>query len=163
MQAQQQLEREVETRKQAEKTLEAERVSLQEANTALKVLLKHREEDKKELEERLVANVKQLVLPYVEKLKKGRLEPSLHTAVEFIEGNLKDILSPLLSNLRSFNFTPRQLEIIALIKEGRTTKDIAELLHVSKDTIDKQRFLIRKKLDINKEKASLRSFLLSLA
>ena len=49
---------------------------LEEANAALKVLLKHREEDRKELESRLVANVKQLVLPHVEKLKKGRLEAS---------------------------------------------------------------------------------------
>jgi len=80
-----------------------------------------------------------------------------------IEANLKEILSPFLDNLRSFNLTPRQLEIVALIKEGRTTKDIAEMLHVTKEAIDKQRFLIRKKLNMNKEKSNLRSYLLSLA
>lgn len=162
MQGRQKLEKEIETRREAEKALEAERLNLQEANAALKVLLKHREEDRKELEERLVSNVKQLVLPQVEKLKKSRLDPALHTTVDFIEANLKEILSPFLNNLRAFNLTPRQLEIIALIKEGRTTKDITEVLHVSKEAIDKQRFLIRKKLDLNKEKANLRSYLLSL-
>ena len=125
--------------------------------------MKHREEDRKELEERLVSNVKQLVLPHVEKLKKSRLEPPFATTVGFIEANLKEILSPFLDNLRSFNLTPRQLEIVALIKEGRTTKDIAEMLHVTKEAIDKQRFLIRKKLNMNKEKSNLRSYLLSLA
>ena len=150
-------------RKEAEESLELKSRGLEEANAALKVLLKHREEDRKELEEKLVSNVKQLVFPHLEKLKKGRLDPSLRPAVEFVEANLKEILSPFLNNLRSYNFSPRQLEIIALIKEGRTTKDIAEFLHVSKDTIDKQRFLIRKKLNLNKQKANLRSFLLSLA
>jgi PAS domain S-box-containing protein len=161
--AEQALEEDIKKRKEAEEALEMKSRSLEEANAALKVLLKQREEDRNELEERLVSNVKQLVLPHVEKLKKSRLESSLATAVEFVDANLKEILSPFLNNLRSFNFSPRQLEIIALIKQGRTTKDIAEFLHVSKDTIDKQRFLIRKKLDINKEKTNLRSFLLSLS
>ncbi len=162
MQTRQQLEEEIVTRRQAECALEAEHLDLQEANAALRVLLKHREEDRKELESRLVANVKQLVLPHVEKLKKGRLEASHVTAVGFIEANLKEILSPFLDNLRAFNLTPRQLEIIGLIKVGRTTKDIAEMLHVTKEAIDKQRFLIRKKLNLNNEKTNLRSYLLSL-
>lgn len=110
-----------------------------------------------------MANVKQLVLPHVAKLKNSRLESPHATTVGFIEANLKEILSPFLDNLRGFNLTPRQLEIVALIKEGRTTKDVAEALHVTKEAIDKQRFLIRKKLDLNKEKTNLRSYLLSLA
>jgi PAS domain S-box-containing protein len=162
IQALEQLEKEIEMRRQAEKALEAEHLSLQEANTALKVLLKHREEGMTELEEKFVSNVKQLVLPHVEKLKQGRLEPLQATTVDSIEASLKEILSPFLNNLRGFNFTPRQLEIAILIKEGRTTKDIAELLHVSTEAIDLQRFLIRKKLGLNKEKADLRSCLLSL-
>ncbi|NTW16433.1 MAG: PAS domain S-box protein, partial [Syntrophaceae bacterium] len=43
---------------------------LQELNTALKVLLKQREEDKRELEEKVLANVKELLIPYLEELKK---------------------------------------------------------------------------------------------
>ena len=75
---------------------------------------------------------------------------------------LKQIISPFLHNVRSFNLTPRQLEIVTLIKEGKTTKEIAELLYASKDAIDMQRFLIRKKLGLNKDKTNLRSLLLSL-
>ena len=98
-----------------------------------------------------MSTVKQLVIPHVEKLKKSKLEPSQRAAVDCIERSLKEILSPFLDNLRRFNFTPRQLEIIALIKEGRTTKDIGEFLQVCKDAVDKQRLLIRKKLYLNKE------------
>jgi DNA-binding CsgD family transcriptional regulator len=162
IQAEQELQKDIEKRKKVEEALEAKSHSLAEANTGFKVLLKHREEDRKELEERFVSNVKQLVLPYVEKLKKGRLEPPQATRVGFIEANLKEILSPFLNNLRRFNFTPRQLEIAVLIREGRTTKEITELLHVSKEAIDLQRFLMRKKLGLNNKKANLRSYLLSV-
>ena len=110
-----------------------------------------------------MSNVKQLVLPYVEELKKSRLEPPHAATVGFVEANLKEILSPFLNNLRGFNLTPRQLEIIALIKEGKTTKEIAEFLHVTTEAIDMHRFLLRKKLGLNKEKTNLRSYLLSLA
>jgi len=163
IQTEKELQNDVEHRKKAEAALEVKSQSLEEANAALKVLLKQREEERRELEEKLVGNLKQLVIPYVENLRRGRLEPSQQAAVDLIEGNLKEILSPFLNNLRPFNFTPRQLEIIAFIKEGKTTKGMAEALHVGKAAIDTQRFLIRKKLGLNNEKTNLRSYLLSLA
>lgn len=162
MEARERLEREVETRREAEKALQTEQVNLQETNAALRVLLRHREEDKKEIGDRVATSLKQLVLPYVERLKKSRLEPPDQTMIGFIETNLKEILSPFLDNVQRFKLTPRQIEIVALIKEGRTTKDIAELLRLSKAAVDKQRFLIRKRLDLNKAKTNLRSYLLSL-
>ncbi len=149
-------------RKSAEEALEIKSRSLKEANTALKVLLKHREEDRRELEEKFLLNVKQLVLPYVEKLKKSRLDTVQRTEVDFLETNLREILSPFLNNVRGFNLTPRQMEIVALIRDGRTTKEIAGILHVGKGAVDLQRFLIRKRLGINKDKSNLRSYLLSL-
>lgn len=163
MQARQRLEEEIKTRREAEYALQVKSQSLEEANTALKVLLKHREDDSKELEEKFIGNVRQLVMPYVEKLKLSKLEPLQQMAVDFIDSNLKEIVSPFLNNIRNFHFTPRQLEIISLIKAGKTTKEIALLLAVSKDAIDLQRFLIRKKLDINNNKANLRSYLLTLS
>jgi DNA-binding CsgD family transcriptional regulator len=60
------------------------------------------------------------------------------------------------------DFTPRQIEVIALIREGKTTKEIAQLLAVGEDAIDMQRLLIRKKLGINNKKTNLQSYLLSL-
>lgn len=160
--AQQGLEQEIITRREAEQAVQTERKSLEEANIALKVLLRQREKDKEEMEQRLLLNVSELVIPYVEKLKKGRLDGLQRTDLEFVETNLREILSPFLHNVRNFKLTPRQLEIVALIKQGRTTKEIAEALSATKDAIDKQRFIIRKKLGANKGKINLRSLLLSL-
>lgn len=162
IEVQQKLEQEIKTRTEAEKALYTEQQGLEEANIALKVLLRQREKDKEELEQRFVSNVNELVLPYVEKLKKNRLDGLQRTTLGLIEANLKEILSPFRHNLRNFNLTPRQLEIVSLIKQGRTTKEISELLSTTKDAIDKQRFIIRKKLGVNNDKTNLRSLLLSL-
>lgn len=163
MQARHQLEEEIATREETEKALEAERKSLIEANAALKVLLKHRDEDKKELEERFLSNVQQLVIPHVEKLKKSDLDPVQHMSVSFIETNLNDLVSPFLKRIQGFNFTPRQLEVASLIREGRTTKDITRILNMNQRAVEIQRFLIRKKLGFNKEKVNLQAYLKSLS
>jgi DNA-binding NarL/FixJ family response regulator len=149
-------------RTETDKALKAEHQSLQEANTALKVLLNHRDEDRKELEKRLSANVQQLLIPHVEKLKKDSLDPVQQTSISFIESNLNEILSPFLHSIQGFKFTPRQLEVVTLIKQGRTTKEIAQLLNVSKQAVDIQRFIIRKKLGLNKSKTNLQSYLKSV-
>jgi PAS domain S-box-containing protein len=169
MKARQQLMKEITARKQAEQALDAQRhnlkeanTALMEANTALKVLLKHREEDRKELEEKFLANVQNLVMPYVEKLKNSTLDPIQHMSIGSIESNLAEIISPFLHNIQRFKFTPRQLEVATLIREGRTTKDIASHLDMNKEAVDIQRFMIRKKLGLNKQKINLQSYLKSL-
>ncbi|MBP1740930.1 MAG: bacterial regulatory protein, LuxR family, partial [Deltaproteobacteria bacterium] len=150
-------------RMQTSRALETEHQSLLEANTALKVLLRHREEDREQLEQALVENVKHLVLPHVERLKKNIPDPVQRMNVSLIESNLNEIISPFLNSIQSFNLTPRQLEVAILIREGRTSKDIAHLLTISKRAVDIQRFMIRKKLGLNRSKTNLQSYLKSIA
>jgi len=146
-----------------EEELEHKSQNLEEMNTALRVLLKHREEDKSELEERLLSNVKKLVVPYVEKLKKSRLTVEQASYVEILDDHLQDILSPFLRNLgtRYLNLTPKEIQVASLIREGKTSKDIAEILGVSARAVDFHRDNIRIKLGIKNKKANLRSYLLS--
>jgi len=149
--------------KMHKKQLEAKTLNLEEANAALRVLLKHRDEDRIDLEERVSANMKELVLPYLEKLKASRLNDVQENHLEILETNLNDILSPFLRNLSSKypNLTPREIQIIHFIKEGRTTKEISERLNASARTVDFHRNNIRHKLGIKNRKANLRSFLMS--
>jgi DNA-binding CsgD family transcriptional regulator len=149
--------------KKREEELEHKSQNLEEMNTALRVLLKHREEDKSELEERLLSNVKKLVVPYVEKLRKSRLTDEQASYVEILDDHLQDILSPFLRNLgtRHLNLTPKEIQVASLIREGKTSKDIAEILGVSARAVDFHRDNIRIKLGIKNKKANLRSYLLS--
>ena len=146
-----------------EEELEHKSRNLEEMNTALRVLLKHREEDKSELEERILSNVKKLVVPYVEKLRKSRLSNEQASYVEILEDHLQDILSPFLRNLgtRHLNLTPKEIQVASLIREGKTSKEIAEVIGVSARAVDFHRDNIRIKLGIKNKKANLRSFLLS--
>jgi PAS domain S-box-containing protein len=162
IQAREWLEAEVLTRKETEKALETEHQSLEEANTALRVLLKNREEDRKVLEERLVANVQELVMPHVQKLKMTVLDPVQQMNVGLIASNLNELITPFLHTIQGFNLTHRQLQVVIHIREGRTTKEIARLLNMTKQAVDIQRFLIRKKLGLNKAKTNLQTYLKSL-
>ncbi|MCX8021481.1 MAG: PAS domain S-box protein, partial [Syntrophorhabdaceae bacterium] len=56
------------------RSLEIKKASLEEVNTTLQVLIRQSEQDKKEMEERFASNIMTLVLPYVEKIKKGQLD-----------------------------------------------------------------------------------------
>jgi PAS domain S-box-containing protein len=132
------------------KELEDKTKNLQEVNTTLNVLLQKREEDKKNLEENLVANISSLVLPYLEQLKKNNLDMQQQFCLNTIEKNLDEIVSPLLKNIQQFNLTPREIQIAYLIKDGKTTKEIATALGIVEGSIATHRKNIRKKLGMDR-------------
>jgi len=149
--------------REREKELKIKTMSLEEVNIALRVLLKRKDEDKIELEEKVLSNVKELVVPFLEKVKKTPLDPKQVAYIDILESNLNDIISPFMRNLSAkyVNLTPTQIQVANLIKEGKTTKEIAKLMTVSPRTIETHRKNIRKKLGIKKKKGNLRSHLLS--
>jgi PAS domain S-box-containing protein len=169
--ANQQLKKEVAERKQAEqalkkreKELKNKTAQLQELNSALKVLLAKKDEDRIDLEEKMVSNVRELVFPYLSKINNSKLSDREKAFVNIIESNLKDIMSPFARRLTSkyLGFTPTEIKVANLIKQGKTTKDIAELSNLSPRTIEFHRDNIRTKLGIKNKKANLRTHLLSL-
>jgi PAS domain S-box-containing protein len=151
--------------KKRESELEMKSRNLEELNTALRVLLRRREEDKREFEERVLANIKQLVMPYIEKIRMGQMDEKDMSYVTILESNLKNIVSPFSQRLSSkyLNLTPKEIQIANLIRDGRTTKEIAELLNASPGTIDFHRNNIRRKLNMRNKKANLRTYLLTVS
>jgi len=164
--------RDITARKQAEEQLKKREeelrektIRLEEVNNALKTLLKHRDENKKELENKILSNINELVLPYVAKLKETPLDAYQQVYVEIIETNLNDILSPFLLKITSkyLSFTPKEIQVATLIKEGKHTKEIARVMKVGKGAVDLHRHHIRNKLGLNNKKVNLRSYLSSLS
>ncbi len=149
--------------KEKDKTLEQQAQHLAEVNTALKVLLEHREQEKQELEDNLLANIKKLVFPYLEKLDRGRLEAESRTYLDIIKSNLKDLVSPLATKLSSnyLALTPTELQITDLIKHGKTSKEIAAMLNVSDKAVAFHRGNIRNKLGLTHKKINLQTYLQS--
>jgi len=164
------LRKEISNRKKAEKALkqkgmelEAKTIGLEEANTALKVLLKQREEDKVELEEKVLLNVRELVFPYLEKLKMKKLGEKQRAYIGIIESNLNDIVSPFVHGLSSklIKLSPTELQVTNLIKQGNTTKEIAEIMNLATSTIDFHRNNIRRKIGIKNKRINLKTYLSS--
>lgn len=151
--------------RESRKKLQDQKQSLEEANIALKVLLKQRENDKLELEKNVLTNVKELVLPYVEKLKEVPLKPRNKTLVEIIENHLKDIISPLLQKFSNAQIilTPQEIKVVALIKDGKSSKEIADILNISETTVNFHRKNLRKKFGLKNRQMNLRSYLMSMS
>lgn len=144
--------------------LKAKTRSLEETNTAMKVLLKRREEDRKELEEKMLFNVKELIEPYVGKMKNSRLDDSQKAYMEIIESNMNDIVSPLARwvSTQHHGLTYTELQITNLIKHGKASKDISNMLNLSLNTIQSYRKSIRRKLGIQNKRVNLRTYLTSV-
>ena len=155
------LHEEIAERKRIEALLVTRSTGLEEINTALKVLLRQREKERRDLEERLVSNVKELVMPYVEKIRRGHLDAQQALCVGIIETNLNEILSPMLQTIKQLNLSPRETQILSLIKDGKKTREIAEIIGVASSSIDTHRNNIRTKLNLSKKKVNLQSYLQS--
>ena len=157
MLAQEQLRRqEVELKAQTEK--------LEETNVALKILLEHRQKDIEQLENRIVGNVRELALPYLEKLKTSALNERQRTMVEIATTNLNDIITPFLNRLSSINilFTPQEREVASLVRQGKSSQEIADVLMVSVATVIFHRKKLRNKLGLSNQGGNLRAYLMSL-
>jgi len=155
-------------RKKAEEALEAgekgETENPEDAHAALKPPLMHGHQDKEILQDTIRANIKDLVFPYLQRVRSGRLTESQTAYMDMIESSLNHVISPLLQKMKGAysRLTPTEIQVADMIRNGKTTKEIAKLLNVSAGTIEGHRNAIRKKLGLSNKKANLQSYLSSL-
>jgi len=151
-------------RKQAEEALKLFAEDLEEANTALRVLMRGRNEEQKAIEEKLQTNINDLVMPYLKKIGRVIREDPYKQYLSVLESNLREIVSPFMKNFLSLHksLTPQEIQVADLIRRGKRTKEIADMLNTSASTIGTHRNNIRKKLNLKKEGINLRSYLQSL-
>jgi len=147
-----------------EEELEVKSVHLEEVNTALRVILRQREEHEKDMENTILGNVQKIILPYIEKLKAGHLGQAQKALLGIIESELKNAVSPFLQKLTAVyaRFTPAEIQVADLVKSGKSTKEIAELLSIGTGTVDTHRKSIRSKLTLSNKKINLQTYLRSL-
>jgi PAS domain S-box-containing protein len=151
--------------KERTRELEVQKSNIEEANIALQVLLDKRHEDKKEMEENVLTNVKEMMIPYFEKIRKTKLNVHQKTIMSILESYLNEIVSPFTrkASRAYLNLTPVEIEVANLIRFGSNSKQIADIMGLSPRTIYNHRKNIRKKLGIENKKTDLRSYLLSIS
>lgn len=130
---------------------------LDEINTALRVLLRQRENDRQTLEQETCAELSQQLSPLLEQLASEPLSDTQLDCLQLIRGQLVPADHAPLQNLRLLS--PAEQNVVSYIQAGKSSKEIAELLHISKKTVDYHRQNIRKKLGLNSASVSLKSYL----
>jgi len=153
------VERELRAR---EKELKRRAFRLEAFNVTLRTLLEQREADRKEIERRIMANVDDLIMPCVERLKGSALPKPAHQLVQNLQENLRALTSPFTREMKAkAHLTATELQIADHIKKGKSSKQIGALMRLSPGTVDFHRNQIRKKLNIRGEKVSLQAYLLN--
>jgi PAS domain S-box-containing protein len=148
----------------ANRELKEKTETLRELNTALRVVIDNKDEAREDLKEHVISHLKIHIVPYLEKLKSTSLDPLQDTYVKVIEFNIEQAFDPLVSKLNSryFNLSPAEIKIANLVKIGKTSKEIAGVMNISKGTVDWHRIQIRKKMGLQNKKISLRTKLRSI-
>ncbi len=147
-----------------ENELRQKNKSLEEANTALNVLMKKMGEQSSADEETLRNNLNRVAMPYLQKARENIKDKISRGHLRLFEESLNSILSPagrgLSPNIHSLTST--EIDVANLIVQGRRTKEIADLLKVSPKAIEVHRNNLRRKLGLTNQKTGLRAHLLSL-
>ena len=140
------------------------RRQLHEVNRALGVLFQRAEKDKDTLSENVVFNVKELILPYVDKLQNIYSSDECKSYIEILKANLAEICSPFMKNLslQHVHISSTEVQVANLIKAGKRNKEIASILGISLNTVMTHRYRLRSKLGLKQSKVNLRSYLKSI-
>lgn len=144
-----------------EQRVQERTAELSESNVALTVLLKKREEDREKLAEQVLSNVTKLVEPFFDRLCECRLTEQQKVLVEILRTNIKELTSPFASNFstKMIRLTPVEIQVANMVKQGKRSKEIAEILRLSPGTVNVHRKNIRKKLEISHQKTNLQTML----
>jgi PAS domain S-box-containing protein len=147
--------------RRSQKELVAQKRALEEKNIALKELIAQIGLEKKDFQDRVMANIEKVVLPSFEKvwLNKGK-----NVYFEQHHKALEDIASSFgqkVTNLR-VKLSPREIEVCNLVKNGLSNKEIAHLLDIALHTVEKHRRMSRKKLGLTHKGINLHTYLNSL-
>ena len=140
--------------------LEIERKSLQNANITLREILSKVKEEQNEIGKVILANVDKAIMPILHALR-SEVSPTQDKYIELIQKSLEDITSPFISKLSGqfMELTTSEIQICNMIRNGLSTKEIADLRHISFATVNRHRENIRKKLGLKNQKVNLPTFL----
>ncbi len=151
----------------SERALRRQATILDERNAALRVLLEQRQQDRAELEQRIVGNVEQLIEPTLDRLSHMLAHRPERMDVEALRVNLREIVGPFGERLARAEgtgrpLTRREAEIANYVRLGKTTDEIAEALHVSRSAVSFHRANVRRKMGLPKGGPRLSTHLASL-
>ena len=153
----------------------------------LTAAIRHLDQYRQECEGNLAEELCRRFRPDLDRLKRTELSHQQRSYVRAIEVSLADVMSKTQQGdtpartdrtarefvsrlareprddaaaMRAGSFTPTELRIAELVVKGKSSKEIAFVLGVSKRSVDFHRYNIRRKLNLTERKANLSSHLM---
>jgi PAS domain S-box-containing protein len=150
--------------KQREAELELKSGKLEDLNTALRFLLKKMDREKTAIEEKMMADLRDLVQPYLKKLIRKSRDREIRALATILDNHLRAIVSTFSRHLTSpsINLTPAEINVAHLVKDGHSTRQIAATLNVAYKTVETHRVNIRKKLGMTRKGGNMRTCLMAM-
>ena len=146
--------------------LEKEKQHLEEMNITLKNVLRSIEQQKDETVHEHVTVLKEKILPTLHRLKLEKSQQSRDVYLEILETQLKriyDDISPQEQVFLSNDLSPVEQRICHMLSDGVSSKNIAQAMNLSLETIHTHRKNIRKKLGLIGKNISIFNYLNGLS
>lgn len=148
-------------RKSMEQSLKKQTDFLADANRTLSSMLENREVEKRAIEFHFSEKCRKLIIPYIELLEQDVTANKRQLVLDLLKRSLTQLISPSFKTLFKVygSLSPQEVQITDMIRNGRTTKEIADLLNIEPTSISTYRYRIRKKLGLLKTGKNLRAYL----
>ncbi len=134
-----------------------------QTNQAMSVLAKNIDSKKVELEKKVHTIITTKIMPIIKDLQTDerikKCWPEINSMAEHLNciATKNNLYHKTISVL-----TETEMKIAAMVKNGMTSKKIADLMHISSETVKAHRKKIRRKLKIHNTKWKLSSYLVSV-
>lgn len=156
--------------------LRDQKAEVEKMNIALTRVIKAVEEDRREMRQALTSQVRQQMLPALDRIARAEAADVREGYRAVIEERLADLAGGAFvgqtgagqagggqagvgQDTALYRLSPREMEVCQLIQLGRTGAEIAGLLNLSFETIQTHRKNIRKKLGLRGTRTSLHAYL----
>lgn len=145
----------------ASEELQMKNKKIHDTNIALQVLLDQHQGRHEQLAQQLLLNLNRIVFPYIELLGHTHLQEEGREYLQLITTHLNTLMDSFCTKLDSpgIGFTPKELLVTDMIRQGKSSADIAKLLNLTIRTVEVYRNTIRKKLKISGKKINLYNYL----
>lgn len=146
--------------REAHRAIQREHQALQEANIALRAVLSRLEEEKRGIKASVAANIQKVIMPIVFELEL-EVAGRQRSYVTLLRRSLQELTSPFLTQIARdhVQLTPVEIAISTMIRNGLSTKEIAQLRCISPATVRRHRENVRRKLGLRNRKANLATYL----
>lgn len=158
------LVRDITQRKISDEKIEKQRLELEHHNITLRNILTQIESEKNLIRESVALNIERNVKPLTRKLRRmiegGASVSNLVKYVGSVENYLDEINDDFFRRMENLRYclTPHEIRICYLVKAGYATKEIADMMDVSPNTIKNHLANVRKKLGIVNKRVGLKSY-----